>query len=85
MWHDLQIDPDLLILAIGAAGVVATQNISSLWFWRFFQSMSGSSGAQCGAIRDIFKVEKRVIQSYISPRSAFNHVKIVHHIVQSRY
>ena len=49
------------VLIIGSAGVAAAQNIFSLLFWRFLQSMGGLPGAILGAgvIGDLFKLEER--------------------------
>ena len=46
---------------IGSAGLAAAQNIPSLLFWRFIQSMGSSLGPALGAavIGDIFKLEER--------------------------
>jgi MFS family permease len=51
----------LPVFLIGSAGVAAAQSISSLLFWRFFQSMGASIGPVIGAavIGDIFKLEER--------------------------
>ena len=49
------------MFVIGSIGVAAAQNIPSLMFWRFLQSMGGSLGPSLGAavIGDIFKLEER--------------------------
>lgn len=46
---------------IGSIGVAAAQNVPSLLFWRFLQSMGASPGGVLGAgvIGDIFKLEER--------------------------
>ena len=51
----------LPVFVIGSAGVAAAQSISSLLFWRFFQSMGASLGPVMGAavIGDIFRLEER--------------------------
>ena len=50
-----------LVFVIGSAGLAAAQNIPSLLFWRFIQSMGSSLGPAIGAavIGDIFKLEER--------------------------
>jgi MFS family permease len=49
------------VFIIGSAGVAAAQNIPSLLFWRFIQSVGGSLSPALGAavIGDIFKLEER--------------------------
>ena len=50
-----------LVFVIGSAGLAAAQNIPSLLFWRFLQSMGSALGPSLGAavIGDIFKLEER--------------------------
>jgi MFS family permease len=49
------------VFVIGSAGVASAQNIPSLLFWRFIQSVGGSLSPALGAavIGDIFKLEER--------------------------
>ena len=50
-----------LLVVIGLAGVAAAQNIPSLLYWSFVQSMGASLGPVLGAavIGDIFRLEER--------------------------
>ena len=50
-----------LVFVVGSAGLATAQNIPSLLFWRFIQSMASSLGPSLGAavIGDIFKLEER--------------------------
>jgi MFS family permease len=50
-----------LVFVIGSAGLAAAQNIPSLLFWRFIQSMGSSLGPSLGAavIGDIFTLVER--------------------------